>query len=963
MKKKRDIFACLSGPLALLVLTGCPTPPSLSPRSLTFPPQVVNPTGPASAPQAVTLHAGSGSRVVGSITVTGPYSQTNNCPSTLASGTSCAIQVTFAPNAVGNIYGELDASGLSSSLTGAGLPPVGFSPGSLDFGTVGIGGTGAAQSVTLTNNQATALAITAIATSGDYSQANNCPSSLAAGATCTLNVTFQPTGKGTIAGAITVSTDATLAAQPLGLTGIGSGPATPNVSFTPAGLDFGSLEAGTTSSVKAIMLRNTSSTASLNITSIAASAGYASTDTCAGKILPANGTCTISVKFQPVANLVPIPYPGAITVVDGDGTSPQVIGLSGTGVAPVSPSPVAMDFGTMVSNATSAPQTITFTNVDAGSESLTLTSYGPFTIGNNSCGGSLAPAGKCSADVTFGPGGVGPATGVMMADFSSGGFLNPQAVSLTGCRTEVIRTPQSLNFGAVALGKTSDPETVTVSGGTFNFSGITLTGPNSAEFAIADNSCGSTLSSGSCTLDLTFTPTGAGTRTASLEIADDQHCSPQTVSLTGGSSVGPFVLTGVPNGTGSGNLTSNPAGLNCGSQGTDCSANFATGTVVKVSAAPDANSTFAGFGGACSGTGSCNLTMNADRQVTAAFNLDPSLTLNLGGNASGTGTVTSNPPGINCQNPPGGTACQAYFPPGTSVQLTATPGPGSVFGSWSGACSGTGACTLTMNADQSVTATFNGPPTVSVNLSGTGAGSVVSTPAGINCPAGKCSSTFPSGTAVTLAATAGGGSGFDGWNGPCSGTGSCSFNLATDQSVGAVFDLPDFSVTVSPPGVAPIVPGGQATFNIAIAETGGFNQPVTLGCSAPTIQGVNCSLAPPSVMPGGSATLTVTTKGPSAALAPFSGTRDVRPLWAAWISFPMLAALGLGTTGSTRRRRRLVRLVFYGLLLCLVALQIACSSSSNPSNPGTPAGTYTVNINATSGTTLQHPTSVTVTVQ
>ena len=464
-------------------------------------------------------------------------------------------------------------------------------------------------------------------------------------------------------------------------------------------------------------------------------------------------------------------------------------------------------------------------------------------------------------------------------------------------------------------------------------------------------------------MSLTFTPAAAGIRTASLEIADDQHCSPQTVSLTGGSSVGPFVLTGIPSGTGSGNLTSNPAGLNCGSQGTDCSANFATGTMVKVSAAPDANSTFAGFRGACSGTGSCNVTMNADRQVTAAFNLNPLLTLSLGGNASGTGSVTSNPSGINCQNPPGGTACQAYFPPGTSVQLTATPGSGSVFGGWSGACSGTGACILTMNADQSVGATFNGPPTVTVGLSGTGTGSVISTPAGINCPAGQCSSTFPSGTAVTLAATAARGSGFDGWNGPCSGTGSCSFKLTTDQSVGAVFDLPDFSVTVSPPGAAPILPGGQVTFNIAIAGTGGFSQPVTLGCSAPTIQGVNCSLSAPSVMPGGSTTLTVTTQGSSSALVPSSGTGDVRPLWAAWVSFTMLAAGGLGTTGRTLKRRRLKPLFFCGLLLCLVALQMACSGSSNPSNPVTPAGTYTVNINATSGTTLQHPTSVTVTVQ
>ena len=197
--------------------------------------------------------------------------------------------------------------------------------------------------------------------------------------------------------------------------------------------------------------------------------------------------------------------------------------------------------------------------VSNAAETLSATTYTPFAIGNNSCTSSLAAGGKCSVNVTFGPASLGSTKGVMVGDFSSGGFLKPQVVNLSGCVTEVIRTPQSLNFGAVAVGKTSDPETVTISGGAFNFSGFTLSGANAAEFAIANNSCASALSTGSCTAELTFTPAASGIRNASLQIADDQHCTPQTVSLTGGSSAGPFVLTGILNGTGSGNLTSNPA--------------------------------------------------------------------------------------------------------------------------------------------------------------------------------------------------------------------------------------------------------------------------------------------------------------------------------------------------------------------------------------------------------------------
>lgn len=563
--------------------------------------------------------------------------------------------------------------------------------------------------------------------------------------------------------------------------------------------------------------------------------------------------------------------------------------------------------------------------------------------------------------VTFGPAPFGPASGAMTADFSSGGFLNPQVVDLTGCVTEVNRTPASLNFGAVAIGKLSDPETVTITGGAFNFTGFTLSGTNASGFAIANNTCGNSLSNGSCTVELTFTPAAAGARSASLAIADDQHCSPQTVKLSGGSSAGPFVLTGIPNGTGSGTLTSNPAGLVCGSQGTNCSANFATGTAVTVMALPDSNSTFGGWSGACTGTTPCNLTMSADRQVTGTFNLNPLLTVSLGGNISGTGTVTSTPVGISCQLPQGSSACSAYFPPGTSVQLTVTAGSGSVFAGWNGACSGTSTCALVMNADTSVGATFNGPPTLSVSFSGTGGGTVTSTPAGINCPAAQCSFTYPSGTAVTLAAAAGTGSGFDGWSGPCSGTGSCAFHITSDQNVVASFDLPDFALSVSPSTPPTLAPGGRASFNVGVGSLGGFTGAVALSCSAPTAQGVNCSLSSASVQPGGTATLMVTTTGPSSALT-LPRINHSKTFYATWILFPALAVFGIGTAGGGAKKRRLWSLLSCFMLLAVLTLQMACSSGGGITNPGTPAGTYTVNLNATSGN-VQHSSPVSITVQ
>ncbi|WP_297561901.1 fibronectin type III domain-containing protein [Meiothermus sp.] len=164
-----------------------------------------------------------------------------------------------------------------------------------------------------------------------------------------------------------------------------------------------------------------------------------------------------------------------------------------------------------------------------------------------------------------------------------------------------------------------------------------------------------------------------------------------------------FALTVNKNGTGSGTVTSSPAGINCGAT---CTASFAQGTTVTLTAAPASGSVFAGWsGGGCGGTGTCTVTMSAAQSVTATFNTAPTSTFNLTVNKSGTGsgTITSSPSGINC-----GATCSASFNAGTAVTLSAAAASGSTFAGWSGGgCSGTGTCTLTMNAAQNVTATFN----------------------------------------------------------------------------------------------------------------------------------------------------------------------------------------------------------------------------------------------------------------
>ncbi|MBA3393842.1 MAG: hypothetical protein H0T89_14435 [Deltaproteobacteria bacterium] len=236
-------------------------------------------------------------------------------------------------------------------------------------------------------------------------------------------------------------------------------------------------------------------------------------------------------------------------------------------------------------------------------------------------------------------------------------------------------------------------------------------------------------------------------------------------------------------GTGAGTVSG--TGIACGA---DCSEVYNFGTQVMLTAAPATGSTFAGWSGACSGTGACVVTMTAARSVTATFALDQhTLTVSR----SGIGTVSGN--GISC-----GSDCTETVGHGTIITLSAAPGFGSSFAGWSGACTGTGGCSVTMDAAKSVTATFTLDSfLLSVGKSGAGSGTISGT--GISC-GGDCSELFTHGTTVTLSAFAATGSVFVGWSGACIGTGSCTVTMDAAKSAVATFTLAQHMLSVTRAG-------------------------------------------------------------------------------------------------------------------------------------------------------------------
>jgi hypothetical protein len=262
------------------------------------------------------------------------FNQTNNCGSSVAVGGSCTINVTFTPKTTGALTAALEISDSATNspqtvtLAGTGIAPVTLSATTLSFGTVMVGNSKTAPAVTLTNQMNVALTGITIAASGTgYTQVNTCGTTIAAGATCTITVTFAPTASGASSGSITITDSAVTSPQTITLTGTGELP----VGVTPLSLAFGTVNVGTTSAAKTVTVKNNLK-ATLTIDSIGFAGtdpgDYAETDNCVGTLASA-ATCTVNVTFTPKAKGS---RPATMQITDSAATSPQTVKLGGSGI-------------------------------------------------------------------------------------------------------------------------------------------------------------------------------------------------------------------------------------------------------------------------------------------------------------------------------------------------------------------------------------------------------------------------------------------------------------------------------------------------------------------------------------------------------------------------------------------------------------------------------------------------------
>ncbi|MGC9998379.1 MAG: choice-of-anchor D domain-containing protein, partial [Terriglobia bacterium] len=252
----------------------------------------------------------------------------------------------------------------------------GVSAISIGFGSVVVNTTSPAQHLAVENTGSASLFISRVALSGTYAsrfaQSNNCPSSLAVGASCTISLTFTPNTPGNSSATLIVWTAGLGSRKSVSLNGVGVTGGTPAAGLSPGSLAFASQPVGKTSGAGTATLDN-AGTAALSISSVTITGAnpgdFAQANNC-GSSLSAGSSCTFNITFTPAASGS---RTALLSVADNSAGSPQTVSLSGTGtVASASLSPTSLSFGNQSVNTTSGVLAATLTN--GGTAALSLSS-------------------------------------------------------------------------------------------------------------------------------------------------------------------------------------------------------------------------------------------------------------------------------------------------------------------------------------------------------------------------------------------------------------------------------------------------------------------------------------------------------------------------------------------------------------------------------------------------------------
>jgi hypothetical protein len=401
------------------------------------------------------------------------------------------------------------------------------------------GTTSGALSIVATNLGTSTITFGGMSVNGpDFGVSSTSCNSLAAGATCKINIVFHPTKSGSFSEVLTVNDSDNSSPQLVQL--VGSSGA---LEFSSTSLNLGTVTVGTQGTTPAsLTLTNTGSSAiSLNSYTFSQPDYFLDPSSTCGSSLAGSSNCVLEIDFKPTTTGT---RSGTLVVTDSDTSSPTTINLTGVGQAASNHlvlSATSFNLGTVtVGTIGSSKATLTLTNNGTMAISFNSLVYSDpeyFEDASSTCGSSLAASTSCIIYTDFKPTTTGtrPATlTITDSDPSS-----PSTITLTGvgkAAPTLSLSATSFNLGTVTVGTIgSSKATLTLTNnGTTAITFNSLVYSDSEYFEDASSTCGSSLAgSSSCIIYTDFKPTTTGTRPATLTITDSDPSSPSTITLTG----------------------------------------------------------------------------------------------------------------------------------------------------------------------------------------------------------------------------------------------------------------------------------------------------------------------------------------------------------------------------------------------------------------------------------------------
>jgi hypothetical protein len=558
-----------NGGSAVVSLSGSAVRLTVSSDSISFPSTRV---GTSAADQTIALSNGGQEPVsIGGISITGGVSlfgQSNDCGVTLLAGASCSIVVRYTPTGEGHHWGELGVVSNGTlvsrvALNGVGeVPKLSLSKSSISFPATNVGNTSSPVSLVVSNPTAetvTFSGMSVVAGTEVFGQSNDCDTSLAAGATCTVTIQMTPTTAaafvGTWSAVSSLGTysvslggqgtkpEPTFSDAPGGSTGNGAdAPLTPSGApvsdgFTHYAFTFLDTEVGTSSQVRNVRFSNKGN-GPLGIQGIAILSGetdFNQSNNC-GEVLAPGASCTISLLFTPTElnNRT-----GSVVLLSDTGNFS--FDLSGKGIGAVGKWYLdngTADFGD-VAVGSSVQRSFTFQNTGAvAAKSLVTTVTGAgLSMTSNSCGTSVTPVtllagATCRVTLTYAPTASGTLTNAVLS--TTGRLVNgPVDQALAGSSPPpamAFDAAPSGDYGTITVGTTAMRTFVLKNTGKYPDTLAAAPALTSSGFAVTGGTCTSgltLLSNGTCTVNVTASPSAPGDISSNVSVTSTKGASAQ----------------------------------------------------------------------------------------------------------------------------------------------------------------------------------------------------------------------------------------------------------------------------------------------------------------------------------------------------------------------------------------------------------------------------------------------------